>query len=381
MKLLRESNIRPERSFMETTQLYEIVNDVNEQTMGEQAIKAVDTASFIAMGNQVLSSATNTEPFLNTLVQRIGRSIISYRRYQSKLADMALTDVEWGAILQKVKVDMPQAVADASVELVDGESIDPYIVTKPVAHQKFFVVRSPYDFKITTQYRWLKEAFLSESAMMSFISAVNGEAQNALELSQENLAKMCMNNFIANTAETQKVKLLTMYNTASGESLTADEALLSESFLRYAVAQIKLKMIQMEMMSTQFNKEGLQRHTPREDQRFVVRADFQLAMETQVEYAAFHDEYVKLEDFIKVPYWQAADEPGNIIIGEEGDETEVENVIAFLHDRDALGTFRKETEVLTTPVNARGSYWNTFYHTNDARFNDMSENGIVFLLA
>lgn len=366
---------------METTQLYEIVNDVNEQTMGEQAIKAVDTASFIAMGEQVLSSTANTEPFLNTLVQRIGRSIISYRRYQSKLADMALTDIEWGAILQKVKVDMPQAVADASVELVDGESIDPYIVTKPVAHQKFFVVRSPYDFKITTQYRWLKEAFLSEAAMMSFISAVNGEAQNALELSQENLARMCMNNFIANTASTQQVKLLTMYNSASGETLTADEALLSESFLRYAVAQIKLKMIQMEMMSTQFNKEGLQRHTPREDQRFVVRADFQLAMETQVEYAAFHDEYVRLEDFIKVPYWQAADEPGNIIIGEEGDETEVENVIAFLHDRDALGTFRKETEVLTTPVNARGAYWNTFYHTNDARFNDMSENGIVFLLA
>lgn len=366
---------------METTQLYDILNDINDQTMGETAIKAVDTASFIAMGQQVLASASNTEPFLNTLVQRIGKSIISYRRYQSKLADMALTDVEWGAILQKIKVDMPQAVEDASVELEDGKSIDPYIVTKPVTHQKFFVVRSPYDFKITTQYRWLKEAFLSEGAMMSFISAVNGEAENALELSQENLARMCMNNFIANTDTSQQVKLLTMYNTASGKTLTVDNALLDESFLRFAVGQIKLKMIQMEMMSTQFNREGLQRHTPRADQRFVVRADFQLAMETQVEYAAFHDEYVKLEDFIKVPYWQSSDSPNDILVEGDDGENEVKNVLAFLHDRDALGTFRKETEVLTTPVNARGAYWNTFYHTNDARFNDMSENGIVFLLS
>jgi len=365
---------------METTQLYNIVNDINSQTMGDIAIKAVDTASFIAMGQQVLASNNNTEPFLNTLVQRIGKSIISYRRYESKLADMALTDIEWGAILQKIKVDMPQAVEDASVNLVDGQSVDPYIVTKPVSHQKFFVVRSPYDFKITTQYRWLKEAFTSEGAMMSFISAVNGEAQNALELSQENLARMCMNNFIANTDDSQRVHLVTMYNAVSASHVTSDNALMSESFLRYAVSQIKLKMIQMEMMSTQFNKEGMQRHTPRSDQRFVVRADFQLAMETQVEYAAFHDEYVKLEDFIKVPYWQAADTPNDIIIEGKSEEIEVNNVVAFLHDRDALGTFRKETEVLTTPVNARGAYWNTFYHTNDARFNDLSENGIVFLL-
>lgn len=367
---------------METVQLYDIVNDINSQTMGDSAIKAVDTASFIAMGQQVIDSTVNTEAFIKTLVQRIGRSIISFRRYESKLADMAFTDIEWGAILQKIKVEMPQAVADASVELVDGESIDPYIVTKPVAHQKFFVVRSPYDFKITTQYRWLKEAFLSEGAMMSFIGAVNGECQNALELSQENLARLCMNNFIANLGASQQIHLLTLYEAATGDdTLTADTALTSEKFLRFAVAQIKLKMIQMEMMSTVFNKEGFQRHTPRTDQRFVVRADFQLAMETQVEYAAFHDEYVRLEDFIKVPYWQSEQTPNDIIIeGGEDPDIEVNDIVAFLHDRDALGTFRKETEVLTTPVNARGAYWNTFYHTNDARFNDMSENGVVFLL-
>ena len=66
---------------MDTTQIYGIVNSVAEQTMGESAIQVVDTNSLVALGNSVLSSQANTEAFLNTLVQRIGKTIISFRPY------------------------------------------------------------------------------------------------------------------------------------------------------------------------------------------------------------------------------------------------------------------------------------------------------------
>lgn len=367
---------------METVQLYSILNDVTAQAIGTQSIQAVDTASFIAMGDSILNSGNNLEPWLSTLVQRIGRTIISFRAYQSQLQDLAYTDMEWGAIMQKIKVAMPTAIADVSVELTDGESIDHYIVAKPKAKQKLFVIRSPYTFMVTIQRRWLKEAFLSESAMESFIGAIFGELQNAMAVGQESLGRMCMANFIANTAASQRINLLTDFNTKYGQSLTADGALYNADFLRYAIGQMKYYSLRLTEMSTLYNKEGETRHTPIADQRFAIRSDFLVNMETQVEYAAFHDEYLDIGSHLRINFWQNAETPNDIIVTDsEGQDVEVENILGFIHDSNALGTYRKETDVLTTPVNARGAYYNTFYHVNDNRFNDMSENGLVFLVA
>lgn len=370
---------------METAQIYEIVNSVTSQALGRTDLTAIDTASFIAMGDAVLNSGTNVEPWINTLVQRIGRTIISYRAYSSQFEELAFTDMEWGAIMQKIKVQMPSAIEDVSVELEDGESIDHYIIAKPRATQKLFVIRSPYTFMVTIQRAWLREAFLSESAMESFIGAVFGELTNAMAVGQEELGRACMSNFIANTDESQRIPLLTNYiaNVPSADpTLTADTAIYDGGFLRYAIAQMKYYSMRMTEMSTLYNKEGETRHTPISMQRFCIRSDYLVNMETQVEYAAFHDEYLDVGAEVKVNYWQSALTPGSILIdGGEGDDVQIDNILGFIHDRAALGTYRKETEVLTTPVNARGKYYNTFYHVNDNRFNDMSENGLVFLIA
>ena len=40
---------------MDTNQIYEIVNDVAKQTMGESALTATDTASLVAMGNAIFN--------------------------------------------------------------------------------------------------------------------------------------------------------------------------------------------------------------------------------------------------------------------------------------------------------------------------------------
>ena len=373
---------------MDTNQIYSIVNAVAQETMGESAILATDTASLVAMGNAILSSSTNTECFIDTLVQRIGRTMISYRPYKSKLGLLAVSDMTMGAILQKIKVKMPTAVEDVTTQLIDGQAIDHYIVSKPKATQKLFVKRTPYTFYITIQKKWLREAFLSEVAMGSFISAIYGEVENALELSQENLARLCMANFMAtiSTDTNRVINLVSDYNTASSSSIpTGENALLSEQFLRYALGRINNISKKMETMSVLYNDGTETRHTPIADQRFVSIVDFQTALETQVQWAAFHERYVEKKNGIEVPYWQAAKSPYNIDLIIEGDDepeesTTLENIVAFIHDRDALGTYRKEVEVATTPLNARGLYTNQFWHMNDLYFNDITENGIIFTL-
>lgn len=370
---------------MNTAQIYDIVNSVTSQALGRDDLEAVDTASFIAMGDAILSSNTNTEPFINTLVQRIARTVVSFRAYDSKWKELAITDVDFGRIMQKVKVAMPEFVSDVSVELEDGETVDPYIISKPVAHQKLFVVRSPYTCFVTIQRHWLKEAFTSEDAMESFISAIFGEMQNAQAVALENLGRACVSNFIANMGDSQKVHLLTGYLAdvpGATAGLTAQQAMYDAGFLRYAMGQMKYYSDRMTEMSVLYNKEGETRHTPITDQRFLIRSDYLNHMETQVDYAAFNDRYLKKAADLTVNFWQGAEEPGTIIVkGGEGEEDiEIENILGFIHDRDALGLFRKDVETLTTPVNARGRYYNVFQHVDDMRFNDLSENGILFLV-
>ena len=373
---------------MDTNQIYELVNDVAQQTMGESALTASDTASLVAMGNAILSSSTNTEVFIDTLVQRIGRTMISYRPYKSQLGLMAVSDMTMGAIMQKIKVKMPSAVEDVTTQLIDGQSIDQYIVSKPKANQKLFVKRTPYTFYVTIQKKWLREAFTSETAMGSFIAAIYGEVENALELSQENLARLCMANFMAtiSTATNRVINLVTEYNTLKSTSLDEDNALLDEGFLRYALGRMNNISKKMKTMSVLYNDGSETRHSPEGDQRFVSLVDFQTALETQVQWAAFHEQYVKKQNGIEVPYWQAAKSPMDIDLVIEGDDPEqgesttLTNIVAFIHDRDALGTYRKEVEVATTPLNARGLYTNQFWHMNDLYFNDVSENGVIFTL-
>ena len=371
-----------ERSYMDTQQLFGIVNDVAKQTMGNEDIDVVDTASLVALGDSVLSSTTNTEAFLNTLVQRIGKTIISYRPYSSKLTLLDVGDMEFGQIMQKTKTQMPIAIQDDTYNLVDGESLDMYVVSKPEVHQKLFVKRTPLAFMKTFQTKPLKEAFLSAEAMGNFVASIFGEIRNAIELSQENLGRLTMANYMANASAQQIYDLVTMYNAIYPDPVTAGEAALqSESFLRYALQVMKNVAYGMETMSELYNDGTEQRHTPRELQRIASIIQFRSALETNVDYAAFNESYVKLTSDIIVPYWQAAKSPLDIeVTDEEGNAKTIENVVAFIHDRDALGTYRKEEEVLTTPVNARGRYYNTYYHIDNLYFNDYSENGVVFTL-
>ena len=370
---------------METNQIYELVNTIAEQTLGTSAIKATDTSTLVALGQSIITSTTNTENFMNTLVQRIGRTIISYRKCTNSLSGIVYNDIEWGAVVQKVKVEMPKMVEDKSYELVDGQSIDMYTVQKPKVKQKFFVNRTPYSTFISIQEFQLKEAFTNASAMGSFISAIFGEVQNSLEISIENLGRLTIANYIALTKAPQRINLVTEYNAATGETVTPDTALFDEPFLRFAIGRMNRYKKKLTAMSTLYNAEGETRHTPIADQRFAILDDFQTACETQVQYAAFNKEYVNLSSNILVPYWQAVDSPTSINLevsdGAGGTSTvELDNIVGFLFDREALGTYRKEEAVLTTPMNARGRYTNTFWHEKQMWFNDMSENGLVFTL-
>lgn len=369
---------------MDTTQIYNVVNSVTEQALGGE-LAAVNAEGLISLGNVVLSSSTNTEGWLNTLLQRIGRTIISTRSYRNKLGDMVLNDFEYGAMLQKISFGMPDSEADQMFDITDGQSVDMYTVNKPEVVQKVFYTRAPYQFHVSTQRTLLKEAFLSEQGMGSFLAGCMEAVRNKLEYTLESLGRLTIANMIAEmSVDTGRVfNLVTLYNAASGETLTAANAMENPGFLRYAVAT----MNQVAKNFTDYNK-GLynngevERFTPFEMQRMKVISEFETKLETVVQYSAFHENYVRLNAFQELNYWQSQEDRMaiNINRASNGTATTVNNVVGILYDRDALGTYRREEDVLTTPVNAAGAYYNTYWHMRELWFNDLSENAVYFTL-
>lgn len=369
---------------MTVDQIYTLVNSAASQAFGSSVLQVNDAQSLVALGNTVLSSTTNTELFLNTLIQRVGRTIYSFRAYRNKFADYYKSDMEYGAIVQKVKAKMATAEADESYGLTDGVAVDMYKVRKPEVEQKLFVKETPYQIAVTIQRALLKRAFLSPAGVEELISIIFGEIQNSIEFNNENLGKVTLCNLIAEQANTARtINLLTNYKAASGDSaITAQTALFDEAFLRYATAQINLYSDYLTDMRTEFNGDGYERHTPKEDQFLRVITQFENALESQMLYGAYNEGYVKLPEFKQISFWQSSTSPFAIQVerASDGEETALNNVVAVLHDRDACGVYSVEEDVLTTPVNAAGRYYNTFWHLRNLWFNDLSENCVVFTL-
>lgn len=384
---------------MNTNQIYTIVNEVNAEAFGTDSIDVIDAQGLVSLGDAVLSSTTNTEAFLNTLIQRIGRTIISFRQYRNKLSDMVVNDFEYGAILQKIRVHLTEAETDPAYALTDGQSVDPWTINKPDVEQKLFVARTPYMFSVTIARKQLKEAFLSESAMGAFIGAVFGQVRNSIEVSLENLGRACIANMIGEftpatpsggsaTTLNHEVALCTLYNTARGYKegdagyVNDTNAMFDEAFMRFAVQTMKTYSDNMTDMSTLYNDGKIETFTPREDQRLKVLASFERALETVVQYSAFNEEMVRLNAFSTLNFWQSAQTADTVKVERASDGAQVAktHIVGVLFDRDALGMYKKDEDVLTTPVNAKGMYYNTFYHQLELWFNDTSENFVYFTL-
>ena len=156
-----------------------------------------------------------------------------------------------------------------------------------------------------------------------------------------------------------------------------------EGFLRYAIGRINMISDAMTDMSVTYNDGSIERFTPYADQRVILLNEFRRLAETQVQYAAFNKNLVSVDGaFQTVNYWQGQeyDRGINVKRASDGVNIQVGQIIACISDRNAFGVYQNSEDVLTSPINAAGRYYNTFYHLKRLWFNDVSENFIVFTL-
>lgn len=386
-------------------QIYTIVNEVANQAMGSKAIAVVNNAGLVALGNTVLGSNETKNNFINALTDRIGRTIVSFRAYHSHFPDFERDSIEWGNILQKLKVAMPDAETDDSYNLVDGKSVDQYKINKPKVNQLLFTSETPWQTHITVHLDALEKAFVDSSAMGAFISGMFGEVQNRIELAMEELGMNCVNNYMAELIKRKTerpkrvINLVTDYNTDMGltstNALKPEKALDTPAFLEYVVRRINTISSTMEYMTrglyndTAFAGGDTQnniysRHTPKSEQRMMLYIDLVNSLKTNVNSKAFNMKEVAIDlPFQTVPFWQSIQSPDSINVQAASGAPAVSQtrVMGILFDREAMGTFKNKYTSLTSPINAAGKYYNVFYHMITMYYNDLTENAVVFLLA
>ena len=372
-------------------QIYTLVNETAKESMGEKAIAVKDVSSLIALGDSVLSSASDTENFLNTLVDRIARTVFSVRRYETDTEGMVRHPFEFGCIVQKIYVDMPEAKQNNSWE-IGKEGYTPVFapVIKPTAKQKLFKGITTWEVDVTIPDYMLRTAFLNETSMATFIDAIFTAMDNMITLALENNANLTRASFIARKLKGGKpcgaINLLHEYNTLTSASLTVESAMLNAEFLAWASRAINLWVKRMSKMSVLFNEEGYKRHTPKDKIVVNLLQDFTSACDTFLGANTFHDELIKLPMYDSVAYWQGAGESFDFndtsaikVKIDESNTIEKKGIIGIVYDYEAMGVTLNERRS-TSERNNHDEYTNYYNKANIGYFNDMSENGIVFYL-
>lgn len=372
-------------------QVYDIVNAISQQALGGSAISVQDSATLVSLGTQTLGNALFAENFTNALVSRIGKTIVDAKAYNNKYAGLVYNDFEWGAIVQKIHIEVGDAEEDLSVDLQDGDSIDMYVISKPEVNQKFYYKRSAWAFKITIQKVWLKDAFLNAGAMGAFLNGIETKIRNKMNIANENLGKLVTANeagLLYGTA--QEVKALTEYTKATGKTVSAAVALHDEGFLRFFSELLNNYVDFMGVANVLYNPNHLLKFTDPSEMCIITLTEVQNALKAQVQYNAYHKDLVDIRSNIVVPYWQ---NPRNkmqvqVKVNASLDDANpqiknvtIPNLLAVMYDRKAMGTYRQNTEVATTPYNARGRYTNTFWHEDKFYFNDLDEQAVIFTLS
>lgn len=372
-------------------QIFNIVNDVAKQTFGEKAISVVDTSTLVALGDAVLKSDENTENFTNTLVDRIGRTVFSTRAYTTDNAEgMVREPFEYGCILQKIYVDLPDAKENNSWEIGKGNYTSTFApVIKPTLKQKLFNKQTTWEIDVTIPDFMLRTAFTSATEMAVLIDAIFTSMENMMQIALENNKNLTRANFIASKLHSNKpcgaINLLHLYNTLTSQTLTVDACMRDLGFLKWSTQQINLWAKRLSKMSTLFNDEGYKRFTPQSDLIVNVLQDYDSAINSYLQSDTYHNEMTKIaSSYSTVPYWQGSglnytfDDTSKIDVKIDETTTITESgIIAVLYDRDAMGVTITERRG-TTQRNNKDEYTDYFNKATYGYFNDLSENGIVF---
>lgn len=383
---------------MTVAQIYDIINPITKEILGETAIVNEDLSNIVDIGKEIFD-ATDVDNYVKSLVNHIGRVIFVNRPYSGGAPSVLMDGWEYGSVLEKISAELPEATENESWELTDGASYDPNIFYKPKVSTKFFDKRVTFEIPMSFTERQVKESFSNASQLNGFLSMLYNAVDKSMTIKIDSLVMRTINNMIAETLHNfnnsgdytgtgvRAVNLLKLYNDDKGTNLTAEKSVKDPDFIRFASYIMGLYMERLSKISSLFNIGGKDRFTPRDLLHVILLSDFAKASDSFSMSSTFHNEFVALPKGEIVPYWQGSGTDYSFssvssinVKTASGDTVNASGILGVMFDREALGVTNLDRRV-TTNYNPKAEFFSNWYKFDAGYFNDMNENFVLFYVA
>ena len=277
---------------MKVTQVYEILNTITEELLGESVIVNEDLSNVVDIGKAFENLENGYDNYVRRLHDHIGKMVFVDRVYSGRAPSVIMDAWEFGSILEKVRANLPEAQENESWELEDGTSYDPNIFYKPSVSAKFFNSKVTFEIPISITEKQVKSSFSNATQLNAFYSMIQTAMTNSMTVKLDGLVMRTINSGIAETIHNEfsggtytgasgvrAVNLLYLYNQRTGGQLTAQQAVTDSGFIRFASYTMKNYIGYMHDMSTLFNIGGTEKFTPDDRMKIVMLNQFKNAAE------------------------------------------------------------------------------------------------------
>ena len=391
---------------MQVNQIYTILNDIMLEVTGQQitpgegedpvAIVQEDLSNIVDIGNMVFNNNWR-DNYVKAMINRIGREVFVDRTYTGYAPSVLRDAWEYGSIMAKTRCKIFDAKANPSWNLQAGQTVNQFEFTPPTVYEKFYNSKTAWQIDCSFTDVQLRESFTSAAAMNRFYSMIENRIATSMTIYTDSLIMRTINNFVGEKlyANNGVIDLLAAYNEGLDSPLTPADAMRSKEYWRFVAYTVSLFVERFRAPSANFNiadgDDSNVTFTPREYAHLVLHSDVAKAMEVYLQSDTYHNDLVKIGDYELVPFWQIQGDKYQFANTSRIDiklasstslTTKTINrnyIVGVLFDRDALGVLNDNRRT-TSAYNANGEYWTNFYKVDTSYFNDLAENGIVFVM-
>lgn len=387
---------------MDIKQVKNLVNTATNEALGREVVVEENLSNVVDLGDE-LFNANAVDNYVRSLVNHIGRMVFVDRAYRGSAPSVLMDGWEFGSVLEKVQADLPLATENESWELENGTSYDPNIFYAPKVSAKFFNKRVTFEVPMSFTEKQVKESFSNAQQMNGFMSMLYNAVEKAMTVKIDALTMRTINNMTGETLYSEyntgnygessgvrAVNLLYLYNQRYPEAnLTAEQALTTPEFIRFASLTMKNYIKRLSKMSTLFNVGGKERFTPADLLHVVLLSDFESSAEVYLYdgQGQFNVDNVRLPRAETVPYWQGSgtsyafgDTSKINITTSDAHVINASGILGVMFDRDALGVTNLDRRV-TSNYNPKAEFFTNWYKFDAGYFNDLNENFVVFFVA
>lgn len=410
-----------------TKDAYQIINLLVREATGQDAtIQAVDPSSFVSVGETVL--ATGVENTLNALSMVLGRTFMAVRPYNAKLGSLnAINSGLYANRMRKISFYAREAVIDGAsntdlkTNFADGydngtnggaSTASMWEQNAPMPLEMNFGGSSEWQTVTTVYEKQLQVAFRGPDEFAAFVNGIMTEKGNDIESEKEAFNRMTLLNAMAGVYDLSAsmpgsaINLTTEYNSYFGTSYSTNDLLTTylESFLQFFTSEIKTISDKMTNRSVKYHwpvtktvsgvTYSILRHTPRDRQKLLIYKPFWYKAEAIVKSAIFNPQYLDINNFEGVDFWQNEFDSSAISVtpaipdvtlanGTQtvGSAVQLDYVLGFMFDEDGLLVDYQFDSATTTPLEARKHYRNLWWTMRKNAICDFTENMILLYMA